>query len=43
MIMYFPDIPVVKIPRFHCRGHKFDPWSWNHTACGLAGQKTKQN
>ena len=22
-----PGNPVVKTPRFHCRGHRFDPWS----------------
>ena len=25
----FPGTPVVKTPRFHCRGHGFDPWSGN--------------
>ena len=25
----FPGDPVVKTPRFHCRGHGFDPWSGN--------------
>ena len=25
----FPDSPVVKIPSFHCRGHKLNPWSEN--------------
>ena len=24
-----PGGPVVKTPRFHCRGHGFDPWSGN--------------
>ena len=24
-----PGSPVVKTPRFHCRGHGFDPWSEN--------------
>ena len=23
----FPGRPAVKTPCFHCRGHKFDPWS----------------
>ena len=23
----FPSGPVVRTPRFCCRGHKFDPWS----------------
>ena len=22
-------VPEVKTPRFHCRGHRFDPWSGN--------------
>ena len=25
----FPDGPVVKTPRFQCRGSGFDPWSGN--------------
>ena len=25
----FPDGPVVRTPRFHCSGHRFDPWSGN--------------
>ena len=25
----FPGGPVVKTPRFHCRGCGFDPWSGN--------------
>ena len=25
----FPGGPVVKNPRFHCRGHGFYPWSGN--------------
>ena len=25
----FPGGPVVKTLCFHCRGHKFDPWSRN--------------
>ena len=25
----FPGGPVVKTPRFHCRGRGFDPWSGN--------------
>ena len=25
----FPGGPVIKTPRFHCRGHRFDPWSGN--------------
>ena len=25
----FAGGPVVRTPRFHCRGHRFDPWSGN--------------
>ena len=25
----FPCGPVVKIPFFHCKEHRFDPWSRN--------------
>ena len=25
----FPGGPVVRTPRFHCRGQGFDPWSGN--------------
>ena len=25
----FPAGPVVRTARFHCRGHRFDPWSGN--------------
>ena len=25
-IRYFPGGPVVKVPYFHCRGYKLDPW-----------------
>ena len=25
----FPDLPVVKTLRFHCREHRFDPWLGN--------------
>ena len=25
----FPGGAVVRTPRFHCRGHGFDPWSGN--------------
>ena len=28
----FPGGPVVRIPHFQCRGHKFDPWSGNRAA-----------
>ena len=26
LLLDFPDGPVVKTPRFYCRGHGFDPW-----------------
>ena len=26
----FPGGPVVKTLRFHCRGHRFDPWLGNY-------------
>ena len=25
----FPGVPVVEMPCFHCRGHRFNPWSGN--------------
>ena len=25
----FPGSPVTKIPFFHCRGHRFNPWLGN--------------
>ena len=31
----FPGGPVVKDPRFHCRGHEFDPWSGELRSCML--------
>ena len=27
----FPGGPVVKAPRFQCRGRRFDPWSGNES------------
>ena len=34
----FPGGPVVKTPRFHCRGHRLDPWlgNWDPTCCTAA-------
>ena len=33
----FPSGPVVKTPRFHFRGHGFNPWSGKfHMLCGVA-------
>ena len=29
LMLGFASGPVVKIPWFHCRGHKFDPWLSN--------------
>ena len=39
--MDFPR-PVVRIPCFHCRGHKFDPWLRNKdpTCCDVVKQKS---
>ena len=25
----FPGGPVIRTPHFHCRGHRFNPWSGN--------------
>ena len=36
----FPGSPVVSTPRFHCRGHEFDPWSGNQDpTCSAGWQK----
>ena len=33
----FPAGPVVKIPCFHCKGHRFEPWMGNRDpTCPLA-------
>ena len=38
----FPDWPVVRTPRFHCRGHLFNPWLGNQdSACLVARPKNK--
>ena len=29
MAVDFPGGPIIKTPAFHCRGHRFDPWSRN--------------
>ena len=40
----FPGDPVVKTPRFHCRGHGFDPWWANEDLAHAEwhGQKKKK-
>ena len=39
----FPGGPVVKIPHFHYRGHRFEPWSGKfHMPCGEAEKKKKR-
>ena len=39
----FPGGPEVKTPHFHCRGHRFDPWSGNQDpAWGTAKKQNKQ-
>ena len=38
----FPGGPVVRSLWFHCRGHRFDPWSGNlrsHMPSGVAKKK----
>ena len=38
----FPGGPVVKTPRFHCRGHRFDPWSpsqGSSTCCAVLSKR----
>ena len=42
--MDFPGGPVVKTPRFHCRGRRFDPW-WGNKIPRAAQlrQNTTQN
>ena len=39
----FPGVPVVKTPRFQCRGHRFDPClgNWDPT-CHVAWPKKKK-
>ena len=39
-IVHFPGGPVVKTLHFHCRGHRFDPWSGNYDpTCWVAWPK----
>ena len=40
----FPSCPVVGTPRFHCRGHRFDPWlgSQDPSCCLRSGKKKKK-
>ena len=38
----FPGGPLVRTPRSHCRGHRFDPWSGNYDpTCYAAWPKDK--
>ena len=38
-----PGGPVVKTPCFHCRGHRFNPWSGNYDpACPKARPKKRK-
>ena len=34
--------PVVKNSSFHCRGHRFNPWSGNYDLACYAGQPKKK-
>ena len=38
-VLDFPSGPVVKTLRTSCRGHGFDPWSWEVRHAALCGQK----
>ena len=40
----FPEGPVVRIPCFHGRGHRFDSWSGNQdpTSCAMPPKKKKK-
>ena len=29
VLRIFTDSPLVRIPNFHCRGHRFNPWLGN--------------
>ena len=43
MYLDFPGGPVVRTPRFHCRGRRFDPWSGNwDPACHTLHSKKKK-
>ena len=40
----FPGGPVGNTPRFHCKGHGFDPWSGKfHMPYGEAKRKKKES
>ena len=43
MLREFPDVPVVKTLCFHCRGHRFHPWSGNWGSTGRVGWPNKNN
>ena len=41
----FPGGPVVRTPRFHCRGLRFHPWFGElrpHKLCGVAKREKKK-
>ena len=38
----FPGSPVVKTPRFQCRGQVFDPWSGNYDPIWQATEEKKK-
>ena len=39
----FSGIPVIMTPCFQCRGHEFNPWSWNQgPTCHNAWPKNKK-
>ena len=37
----FPGGPVVRMPCFHCRGHRFNSWSWNQDPACHSVKKQK--
>ena len=42
VVQDFPSGPVVKTPRFHCRGNGLDPWLGKfHTPQSAAKKKKK--
>ena len=41
LLWEFPGGPVVRTPCFHCRGHRFDPWSGNLRSCMPCGAAKK--
>ena len=41
--MDFPGGPMVKTPHFHCRGHRFDPWSGSQDPTSHEAWQKKKN